>query len=810
MSRGPLETGRARWRRRGLALLALAWLILLGAPAAAQDPSGIMDMLLGEDAKEAKEESEAEQEVTDVINQEAFSSWRENFTSQWEEFFKKDPFLITIDTFEAMGRDLLEVGHTIRGFWRTLLDAPLRTLLAILPGLVLGLSLLIFVILGDRRLREWARRARDGIDDRFEGEGVRLAASIGLHVGTLIAVPLVLQVVVTLGVEALLSDKPRLGDLLQMAAVLVPAYRAVIAVMLLVLHPPLAYLDEEFEATGLERLLLWTLRLTVALMGSWYLVTRTSYRGDVAQLIMLMLQAVLVVATVSLSVLKGEVLRLLPTGEGGSVAERLRRFAYQYYRTLLGLSVALIVLWAIGFTRAATFLLVRGYATLALLAAAGVLQRRIDSWIRVRQQQVRNTERRARLVYLGRVLNTVVLIACGAVMLVLLRLDEAVLKIIDTPLLKVGHISLLTLGKAALYLLGFLLLSRLLRSMFNDRLYPRFGIDVGVAYAINTVLNYSMVVIGVFVGLTALEIPGSSLVFLIGPLSFGIGFGFQDIAKNLISGFIILFGRAVKKGDTVQIGDNYGVIEAVGARSVTLMTPDQAEVVIPSSELVSQAITNFSYSSPRVRLRIPVGVHYNSDVRHVEQALLNAALRHDEIRHEPHPTVWFTGFGDSSINFELLVWIDVRRISIPRLRGELNFHIWDVLKEQGIEIPYPQRDLHLKPSDDLAAMVRALRGEPRAEPPGEPERPDLVAMPSYLNRRERKVSIDDSTRRKVLVSVRDLGSMSRRNREIRDATQRFFTARQGSIEAVARIVRDDLEAHPARLRDSIIDRRLND
>ncbi|MEO1266742.1 MAG: mechanosensitive ion channel domain-containing protein [Myxococcota bacterium] len=804
-------------KRLGLAILTLAWLALLPTTAAAQDSSSIFDMIMGPSSPSSPTHDgsnappASDEKVTEVLNQEALTSWREGFMTQWNIFFKKDPFLITGETFAALWNDLLAVGSSAKAFWLRLVADPISTVMDIVPGFVLAVCLLVVMILGEQRIRIWVLGVRERVRAKITTDWMQLVALIGLHIGALIAMPLVLQVVATLGAEVLYGENPRLGALVRLGVLLLLVYRLAVAVLLLLLHPPLAFLDEALEQTALERLLKWTLRLTAVLATCWFLVSETSYRNDVAQLMLLMLQCVFVVATISLSVLKREVLGLLPTGEPGSVAERLRMFAHRYYRSLLGLSVALTILWAIGFTRAATFLLVRGYAILALLSMAGVLQRRIDAWIRVQQQQTRNMDRRARLVYFGRALNTILLLVCVAVMLILLRIDGAVLKLIDTPLLKVGHISLLTLGKAVALLVIFVAIGRALRSLLNHRVYPRFGIDVGVAYAINTVLHYGMVVLGLFAGLTALEIPGSSLVFLIGPLSFGIGFGFQDIAKNLISGFIILFGRAVKKGDTVQIGDNYGVIEAVGARSVTLMTPEQSEVVIPSSELVSQAITNYSYSSPQIRLRIPVGVHYNSDVRHVEQALLNAALRHEEVRHEPSPSVWFNGFGDNSINFELLVWIDVRRISIPRLRGELNFHIWDVLKEQGIEIPYPQRDLHLKPTPDLKALIHAVRGEAPPRPSQEPERPELIPMPSYLNRNTHKVSIDaEATQRKVLTSVRDLGSISRRNREIREAIERFFTARQGSIETQARLLRDTLEGHPIRLRDSPMDRKLPD
>jgi hypothetical protein len=131
-------------------------------------------------------------------------------------------------------------------------------------------------------------------------------------------------------------------------------------------------------------------------------------------------------------------------------------------------------------------------------------------------------------------------------------------------------------------------------------------------------------------------------------------------------------------------------------------------------------------------VHVPVGVHYQSDVRQVEQALLNAARRHRSVMRKPSPEVRLMSFGDSAVNFELLVWIDVRRVDKEQLLGEINFHIWDVLAEQNISIPYPQRDLYLQPAPGIERIVRAMRNENRAAPPTKPSAPAMEPIDSYL------------------------------------------------------------------------------
>jgi small-conductance mechanosensitive channel len=244
--------------------------------------------------------------------------------------------------------------------------------------------------------------------------------------------------------------------------------------------------------------------------------------------------------------------------------------------------------------------------------------------------------------------------------------------------------------------------------MLLTKVYPALNVDVGVGYAVNTLINYALIVVGFFMALTALGVDLSALTVVLASLGVGIGFGLQTITENLISGFILLFGRSVKKGDIITAGDLYGRVEEVGARSVLVKTPDNYDLLIPSKEIVGSRIVNWSYHDSLVRLHIPVGVTYKANPREVESILKKAALEHDYVLSDPGPEVWLTEFGDSSVNFTLLVYFNCREITQERLTGQLNFIIWDHLHENDIEIPFPQRDVHLRSGEVAEPIARAV------------------------------------------------------------------------------------------------------
>jgi small-conductance mechanosensitive channel len=233
----------------------------------------------------------------------------------------------------------------------------------------------------------------------------------------------------------------------------------------------------------------------------------------------------------------------------------------------------------------------------------------------------------------------------------------------------------------------------------------RFGVEVYLSLkrreneiisTIDILIYNTALVFIVLITLSTMGISWKLLIPVAGALGIGLGFGLQDIFNNFISGFIILLTRAVKIGDWITLGDNFGKIKSIGMRTSVLRTLDNIDIIIPNSQLISNQLINWSYTDNIVRIHIPVGVSYGSDVKLVKETLLAVAGETAFVLDSPSPDVRFLEFGDSSLNFELLVWIDVKKIPIPLAKSELNFKIWNAFKENNIEIPFPQRDVWFK------------------------------------------------------------------------------------------------------------------
>jgi potassium-dependent mechanosensitive channel len=175
----------------------------------------------------------------------------------------------------------------------------------------------------------------------------------------------------------------------------------------------------------------------------------------------------------------------------------------------------------------------------------------------------------------------------------------------------------------------------------------------------------------------------------------GIGFGLQDIAKNFGSGLVLVFERPIQVGDFVEIAEFKGTVERIGARSTEIRTLDHVSIIVPNSRFLENEVINWSHRNPVSRLHIPVGVAYHADPQIVQEALLEAAQNHSDIVDSPAPQVLFQGFGDSALNFELLVWTAVPNRQFL-LKSDLNFCIFEAFRRRQIEIPFPQQDLHLR------------------------------------------------------------------------------------------------------------------
>lgn len=268
----------------------------------------------------------------------------------------------------------------------------------------------------------------------------------------------------------------------------------------------------------------------------------------------------------------------------------------------------------------------------------------------------------------------------------------------DYPLFRVGE-SALTFGAIATVVLSFAalyLLSLWVKRLIVRRLLTRTALDPGAREAAGSLLRYLVLFLGSIVIIQSAGIDLTALSVLAGAIGVGIGFGLQNIANNFISGIIILLERPIKVGDRVEVGAIDGRVVSIGARATTVITNDNIAVIVPNSFFISEPVTNWTQNDPRVRFKIPVGVAYGSDLRLVEQLLLQVARENPDVLDDPKPVARLMAFGDSAVEFELRVWSTSLVHQRGKLISDLNFAIYDIFQKHGIEIPFPQRDVHIR------------------------------------------------------------------------------------------------------------------
>ncbi len=265
--------------------------------------------------------------------------------------------------------------------------------------------------------------------------------------------------------------------------------------------------------------------------------------------------------------------------------------------------------------------------------------------------------------------------------------------------------SLSSLVELIFFALIALIISRTISVWIKRQLLVRFKFDRGTREAIASVINYLIASIGFLIVLQSAGIDLSSLTVIAGALGIGFGFGLQNLASNFISGLTLLFEKPIKVGDFIEIDDLLGTVENISIRSTIVRTIDGLFVIVPNNRFVENNIINWSYQDNKCCLHIPVGVAYGTDTVLVTEALLAAARRESRVLSYPSPKVWFKGFGDSSMDFELLVWIDDPPETDP-IKSALNFLIEWELRCRNIEIPFPQQDLHIRNVKELATLFQ--------------------------------------------------------------------------------------------------------
>ncbi|HEY9666236.1 MAG TPA: mechanosensitive ion channel domain-containing protein, partial [Coleofasciculaceae cyanobacterium] len=305
-------------------------------------------------------------------------------------------------------------------------------------------------------------------------------------------------------------------------------------------------------------------------------------------------------------------------------------------------------------------------------------------------------------------------------------LEEKVSEVFTTRLFQLGEtpVSLSSIVQLILLLLLVVFITRTCKRAFKRRILVKLGIDEGNREAIATIVSYTLGFLGVIIVLQTTGFNLASLAVLAGGLGVGIGFGLQDATKNFVSGLTLLLERKLKVGDFIEFSGLSGYVKEISVRSTLIRTREGGDVVVPNSQLVENRLLNWTYDDFTARIHLSVKVSYSSDPILVTETLLKSAYMEPVVLHNPSPKVIFKGFGDSSLDFELRVWVN-RIDREPDIKSSLNFIIEYNLRQQGIEIPFPQRVLWLQNSEVLTS-----RGVHQDEVSDCPKMPQLSPLRS--------------------------------------------------------------------------------
>lgn len=269
-----------------------------------------------------------------------------------------------------------------------------------------------------------------------------------------------------------------------------------------------------------------------------------------------------------------------------------------------------------------------------------------------------------------------------------------------------GSIRIFTIGEnpVTIWMLFYFLLlvfflffgTAKLKKWLVYKVLSKTSLDIGVRIAMGTIFRYVLMVIGLIIIVEFLGVDLSALTIIAGALGVGVGFGLQNITNNFVSGIIILFERPIKVGDRIEVGNVSGDVIRISMRSTTIVTNDNISIIVPNSEFISSTVINWSHNDRNVRFNIPVGVSYKSDPELVKKILMEVAEENDGVLKNPAPDVLLAEYDDSSINFDLRVWTSDYITQPNVLKSQLYYLAFKKFKDAGIEIPFPQRDIHIK------------------------------------------------------------------------------------------------------------------
>ncbi len=641
------------------------------------------------------------EDMDDVMIREA-TKVKEEFQQKVRSLFDRHPLGWNLNTIASLYRLTLSLPRKVPVFTRFVIEQ------SRLLGVIGSLIVLVFIVavlyslLGQRRVMGWAEQRVEPLA-KYIPEATYPFVISGIKVVVSALIPLLL-----LGTFALINVMIDYSAVwFQLIGRLI-GFWAVGSLLLRLLKESLTRDLFQVTAQHGRTLYRWArLGLLYAIFGvaAYWTAEVFEIHEDVLALLRFAISVSVTVVLLILHLNKKAFISFLPTRPIRSYMQ-FRGFLERYYFPLLFVSFLAAMLWCVGYRALGRLVLIKiwftGAAFTLIMLLYHTLQRFLNNWL----QRLDRTDENGRMFV--NTLKSILKYTTIAVTLIIglntFGLLNPLQRIMSFPIFHLGEttVTFWLIVMALLSLLAIISVSRLAQSYFDYKLYPTFGIDPGLGYALNTIFKFIVLGIGF---LFALNILGINLRFFLvfaGAIGIGVGLGLQDVASNVISGFTIIFGRKIRKGDWVEVGSMLGEVTDIYLRATKVRSRDNIEYLVPNSYIISNTMVNYSLSSPLIRIELPVGVSYKADPRQVEKILLAAAENEPLVDKTQMPAVRFVEYADNSINFELLVWINVRKTPRRLVRSNLYFVIFEALAKAGIEIPFPQRDIHIRSKVDPA------------------------------------------------------------------------------------------------------------
>lgn len=595
------------------------------------------------------------------------------------------------ETLEQMLVDLSLLPNRIADLAYQVLDLGLNQHQAeFLLALLVLIVLFGICLIAENHLRILARWVNQRIPERWSNWEKRIIEAV-IRLG-IQAIPYTLLIIVF---NAAAEDFPKSGLLKASIELLwlFVAYRGLNLLLYVLLQP---YREQANDPELAHEAKSWYLQSRLILWGGCsYLALITGlkhagYNPEAISLMYFIFGCTSLILGCFLMVQKQTFFNLLPKIDE-PVYKKFVSYFERFYLAICAYTITLATIWLVGYKNLARLLFIHSWAVLGCILSFTLIYR-FTHHLAKRSL----SERLAKPVLRLSLIVEVWLLGIG--LLNLLGINADVVNILATPFARIGQntISLFSCLNAVIVMTIFWLVADIATSVLEDNLMPAWGTDPVYAQMISVSTFYFLVTFGVLSSLLVAGLDLSVLFVFSGALGIGLGFGLQGIARNFVSGLILVYTGMAKKGDVIKVGEFTGTIQNLNWKRVHLQTLDQVDVMIPTSQLIEQPITNWTYTSNLVRVKLPIGVSYKAEPEQVKAVLLQAADQHAEVLKEPAPDVWLNNFGESAINYELLMWVDYNQIGLTRLQGELNFIIYQLFKENQIEIPYPQRNVYIK------------------------------------------------------------------------------------------------------------------